>query len=148
GTDFGRYFVAMGYEDSGGPVSYNWNNRLNLRANVTALLGPLTLDVSTGYTDTETSYPTSLAGEDLWRMLFWGQVHTQNDPVDRGFLRGTPEDFETLESLRSLSRFTGSMVATNRLFSDRLTQRLTLGLDRSSEESHNLIPFHPDGVNA
>ena len=148
GTDLAKYFLSGGYERSEGMVSYNWQERANIRANINAVLGQFSLDASTGYVESTTSFGTPIQGEDLWRMLFWGQVHTQNNPKDRGFLRGLPEEFETLESMRDLSRFTGSVVVTHRMLGDRLTQRLTGGLDRSSEESYNLIPFDPLGTAA
>lgn len=146
GTDAIRYFVSGSWSDNTGIVSYNWDERIALRANVTALLSEnLSLDVSSGYTVGETSYAQQLSEPGgIWEIMLWGQPALK-DTARRGFMRYTPEEIATVEATRNYSRFTASATLSHD-FNGWLRQRLIMGIDHSSDENQVLVPRHPQGT--
>jgi TonB-dependent SusC/RagA subfamily outer membrane receptor len=102
GTDAVRYFVSGSWNEDTGIVSYNWDKRTALRANLTALLTDnLTLDVAAGYTTGLTSYAQQLSEPGgIWEIMLWGQPALK-DTGRRGFLRYLPEEIATVEATRT-----------------------------------------------
>ncbi len=146
GTDLIRYFVSGTYHDNEGIVSYNYDQRLALRANLSALLSDnLNIDVSTSYTNGLTSYAQQLSEPGgIWEIMLWGQPALK-DSNRRGFMRYTPEEIATVSATRDYSRFTGSATFTHDL-GGWLRQRLIMGMDHSADENQVLVPRHAQGT--
>jgi len=146
GTDLMRYFVSGSWHNNTGIVSYNWDERLALRANLTVILSEsLNLDVSTGYTTGETSYAQQLSEPGgIWEIMLWGQPALR-DTGRRGFMRYTPEEIATVEATRDYTRFTASATLSHD-YNGWLRQRLIMGIDHASDENQVLVPRHPDGT--
>ena len=147
GTDAVRYFLSADYHDNEGVVDYNWDKRTSVRANVSVIPNDrLSLDISTGYV----TGLTSLAEQRnvfgiIMQTLVWGNP-AKLGTASRGFDRGTPEEVALVEATRDYRRFTASATVTHTPL-DWLTQRLTVGVDDTSDENKVLMPRQPDAPN-
>src|SRR5690606_26179289 len=71
GTDNARYYLATEYQDNTGYVSYNWDKRLSLRANVSVIPSPQwSIDVALGYVDGKTRFAQPNNYE-VWSSARW-----------------------------------------------------------------------------
>ncbi len=145
GTETVRYFLSGSWDDQKGVVSYNWNQRLGLRGNISVILpGSFNLDMSTGFVTGETSYMQQITEGGIWENMLWAYPGLMNTDR-RGFLRYTPEELEEITSIREFQRFTGSATITHQI-AELITHRLVIGIDRAVEENERLVPRHPDGL--
>jgi len=146
GTDAVRYYIAADYEDSEGIVDYNWDKRLNLRANATVVpVEQLSIDISTGYLDGKTSFMQQKTSWGVWEQAQWS-TPLGIDTKLRGFLRARPEAIAEIEATRDNSRYLASSTVSFTPL-DWFTHRLVLGLDVANEENRVLFPRDPEGAN-
>jgi len=157
GLDQVRYFLSGSYVDEVGVVDYNTNVQTAIRANVTVLLSEsINLDVSTGYVQGDTRYATVDAEGGVWHQLVWSRGY--NVPGIRpsvgqygsgflGFQERFPQAYEGTDISRNYSRFTASATAQH-TYSDWLTQRLILGIDKGGDTNNSFIPGASDFPNA
>lgn len=144
GSDQVRYFAAAEWEDNEGIVSYNWQEGLSLRGNLSVMPSDvLSVDLNTGYVKGSTRFAQAYTGYDVWGQFVFGNPNGLGAPT-RGFLRATPEALESLESMRDNSRFIGGLTMRHEPF-PWFGQRLVLGLDHADETNSILIPRTPDG---
>ena len=119
GTETIRYFLSANHDYDEGPVYYNWNDALSLRANVGVVLSErFSLDVSTGFISGETSYHNQAGTRGgIWDQMAWGQGYCaplvaadRENPCPRvlGFQQMVPTDIAKISSTREYNRFTGS----------------------------------------
>lgn len=103
GTEALRYFFAGGWDRDEGPVTYNWKNRLNTRANVNwAPTDKLSVDV--GLSFVKSNYRSAGAAQPISVTIIWACASPGCEPgrrlpggVDgptRGYLTGPPERYE------------------------------------------------------
>jgi TonB-linked SusC/RagA family outer membrane protein len=145
GTDAIRYYVSSDWDNNTGIVDYNWQKRLNLRANLNVVANEkLSFDVSTGYVTGKTRFAQAATNWGIWDQFIWGSPLTLDKPT-RGFLRATPEAVGTIESTMETDRFIGSFKANHKTF-PWLDQRLILGLDVANDVNSILFPRHPLGT--
>ncbi len=145
GTEAIRYYLATDVDDNSGIVDYNWDRGLSTRANVTIVpSSKVTLDVSTGYVSSLTSFMQQYRGYGVWEQAQWANPIGQ-DRTLRGFLRARPEEIAQVEATRDNSRFTTSASIVHQPF-EWLTQRVIVGTDVSQEKNEVLFPRHPDGA--
>ena len=145
GSDQIRYYAAAEWEDNEGIVSYNWQNGINLRGNMSVLPSDkVSVDLSTGYVTGNTRFAQAFTGYDIWAQYIFGNPNGLT-AATRGFLRATPESLEDLESTRETSRFIGGLTLRHDPIS-WFSQRLVLGLDRSDETNTILFPRNPAGA--
>ncbi len=147
GTDAVRYFLSADYHDNQGIVDYNWDKRTSIRANVSVIPNQqLSLDVSSGYV---TGLLSLAEQRDVFgvimQTLVWGNP-SKLGTASRGFDRGTPEEVALIEGTSDYRRFTASATLTHTPL-DWLTQRLTVGVDDSSDENKVLTPRQPGAPN-
>src|SRR5690606_20196295 len=146
-----RYFVSGEYLGDNGVLPWNTNDRVNLRANLNALLSEnFTLDVSTGITDGDTRFATPVTGQgDVWDDMQWSngycldRINPGACPRLGGFQERLPSDINGVQATREWTRFVGS-ISTQHVFRDWLTQRLVFGLDKAWETNTNLFPLDRD----
>ncbi len=146
GSDAVRYYLSGDFDNNVGIVDYNWQKQTNLRANITVLPSEnVTLDVSAGYIDGETSFMQQRTAWGVWEQFQWANPEGQGRTL-RGFLRARPEEIANVEATRDMTRFTGSATVTHTP-TDWLTQRFIVGTDVVHEENMIFFPRHPDGSN-
>ena len=148
GTETIRYFLSAGFEDQEGAVWYNTDERTRMRANVGVVLSDnVSLDVSTGYVDGYTRFSNPVISDGgIWQDLRWANGFCLlTNGVDKcprlgGFQEHRPDDVADVEGTRDFSRFTGS-ATLNYTYSDWLTQRAVIGIDKGWEVNRNLYPL-------
>jgi TonB-linked SusC/RagA family outer membrane protein len=152
GTDQVRYFISGDWGDDNGIVDWNWNNGISGRANLSVLLGDVTVDVSSGYVDGETRYASPIPGQGgVWNDMKWAygyRLNSINTSAFEGGLRGfqehTPENIADIHATREYNRFTGSMTISHD-FRGWLTHRAIIGVDKSWDTNTRYVPLDPDG---
>lgn len=145
GTDFIRYFLSGEYRDHQGIVPYNWEERTNLRANVTLVPSDeFTADLSLGYVNGLTSFMQQKISYGLWDQMYWSDPEGVDTRL-RGFLRARPEKIAQIDATRDVSRMTGS-ATLNHAPTDWLDHRLTVGMDWMDEYNRVLVPRFPEGL--
>ncbi len=154
GTDQVRYYIGGTLQDQTGIVSYNTNTQKAMRANMTVLFGEhVNVDVSTGYSQGHTQYPTVAGEGGVWHQLVWSRgyqlpgVRTTTGYNFLGFQERFPTSYEKTDISRDYSHFTGSVTATHN-FGGWFNQKLTFGLDRSSDTNNEYLPGEADFPNA
>lgn len=147
GTDAVRYFVSTAWDDDTGVVDWNWDKRLNLRANLDLVLADnLTARTSTGYTNRRTSLAQTGVGfySDPFSNLIWGHPATLNEPR-RGFFVAPHEEWSKVETRSDLDRITTSLELRFEPF-DWLANRLNVGVDVNEGKDWVLWPRQPEGA--
>ena len=145
-----RYFVSTDILSDEGIVPWNWNDRINVRGNLSLLLTPgLSVDISTGYIEGKTQYAEPVVGQgDVWDDMQWSNGYSMawiNPTASTrlgGFQERLPSDIGSVDTSRKFQRFTGSVTAQY-LFRDWLTQRLVFGIDNGWDTNTNFIPLDP-----
>lgn len=151
GTETIRYFLSANYDYDEGPVYYNWNEALSLRANVGVVLSErFSLDVSTGFVSGETSYHNQAGTRGgIWDQMSWGQGYCaplvaadRHNPCPRvlGFQQMVPTDIAKISSTREYNRFTGSGTL-NFTHGSWFSSRAILGLDRGWDTNEWIHPI-------
>ena len=145
GNDQIRYYLSGDFGNDEGIVSYNWQKQTNLRSNVTILPSEtITMDVSLGYINGETSFMQQRTAWGMWEQFQWANPLGQSRTL-RGFLRARPEEIANNSAIRDMTRFTGSATVTHNPF-PWLTHRVIIGTDVVNEQNTQLFPRHPDGT--
>ncbi|MBM4185565.1 MAG: SusC/RagA family TonB-linked outer membrane protein [Gemmatimonadetes bacterium] len=146
GTDAIRYFLSMDYDKNEGIVSYNTQDQMNLRANVSVTPSDaISLDVSMGYVTGSTSFMQQRTAWGVWEQFQWANPKGKETKL-RGFLRARPEEISEVSATRDMSRFTGSATVTHRPF-PWLTHKGVIGTDVVNETNQVLFPRQPEGAN-
>jgi TonB-linked SusC/RagA family outer membrane protein len=149
GTDLIRYYASVGWDDETGIVDYNWQKALSGRANISVTPSDKwDVDVSLGIVRSETRFAQAATGYGIWEAIVWTRPDTCPAMEENNFLgTGTTSCFrylpptaaDDIDSRQKIGRFTGSFTVTNKPLS-WLTQRLTSGVDYSSDLSSQLFP--------
>lgn len=135
GTDDVQYYLSGDWGRQEGVVSYNWQNKLNLRSNLSFVLGDqldLQFNLGTVRMETETS-----GFQPVTTMIVWG-TPLLKDTRTRGFLLAAPEDYLDIENIEKQDRTTYSIQLDHQPL-EWLTQRLTVGNDHGFRRGHQLV---------
>ena len=152
GTETIRYYLSGNYSYDEGPLYYNTDEALRLRANVGVVFGAnFSLDLSTGYVDGSTRLSAAAPGEGgEWDDMGWGNgyctpIVNPSNPCSRllGFQEHLPTDIAKISATRDYQRFTGS-ATLNFTYGEWLTSRATLGLDQGWDENQVLHPMETE----
>lgn len=103
GSDALRYFFAGGFDRDEGPVTYNWKNKLNTRANVTWTANEkFSMDVGLSFINSR--YRSAGATQPVSVTILWACAASGCEPgrglpggfdgPTRGYLTGPPERYE------------------------------------------------------
>jgi TonB-dependent SusC/RagA subfamily outer membrane receptor len=133
-----RYFVGVNYDADNGIEPTNSLRRLSGRMNLsTPLHETLDVSVNLGLIRSDTDFATENAG--VWFDTRMGHPQTLDTP-QRGFWRRPPEaNWNARSDTQLLNRATTGAVINHRPTS-WMTQRLTLGLDLTSEDNQTVTP--------
>jgi TonB-linked SusC/RagA family outer membrane protein len=147
GSDALRYFFAGSWDRDEGPVTYNWKNRLNTRANLTYTPDErVSVDLGLGFI--KSRYRSAGAAQPISVTVVWACPSPGCEPgrglpggVDgptRGYLTGPPERYEQdFEGYEDLNR--GILTSTIRHRpTDWLSHRLTVGGDYATQTLSSL----------
>jgi TonB-linked SusC/RagA family outer membrane protein len=140
GTDDVRYYLSGDWARREGVVDYNWQNKLNLRSNLTFVLGEqldLQFNLGTVRMRTETSGP-----QPITTGIIWGSPLLRNTG-SRGFITPPPEAYHQYENIEQYDRLTYSVQLQHRPVS-WLNHRLTVGGDYGFRRGHTLVERTPD----
>ena len=147
GTDLVRYFISGGYDDEEGIVEYNWNKRLTSRANVSVLPNEQwELTASLGYVQGETRFAQAASPLGIWEAIQWNNPNTCFTNT-RCFRYLPPEESAKVDSRQEVGRFSGSFQINHKPFT-WFDQRLTFGMDNTTDVSSQLWPLPVPGSNA
>ncbi|HET9985330.1 MAG TPA: SusC/RagA family TonB-linked outer membrane protein [Longimicrobiales bacterium] len=144
GTDALRYYLAANYDDDVGVVPYNWERRLNTRANVNVTLGSKA-DVasSMGFVHSKTRFAQALTAWGVIDQITWGSPARATGPT-RGFLRAPPDVLDDIDTEANVNRFVGSL-QLKYTPAKWLSNRLTVGGDVGEENNAIIVPRNPLG---
>lgn len=133
-----RYFVGVNYDADNGIEPTNSLRRLSGRMNLsTPLHETLDANISIGIVRSDTDFATENAG--VWFDTRMGHPQTLDTP-QRGFWRRPPEaNWNARSDTQLLTRVTTGTVLNHRP-AEWFTQRLTLGLDLTSEDNQTITP--------
>lgn len=135
------YYVSGTYDDQEGVEPNNWQKRFSGHANLR--LAPTdNLDVSTSLHVVRSSADF---GVDVGTSAMLGALygHPLLFPANRGFIFFPPElPQQLMHNLQDINRYTGGVTVNHRP-AKWLAQRLTLGLDFTSDDSRALEQFAP-----
>ncbi|MEJ2206675.1 MAG: SusC/RagA family TonB-linked outer membrane protein [Gemmatimonadota bacterium] len=135
GSDDVQYYLSGDWNRQEGVVSYNWQNKLNLRSNFSFVLADeLDMQFNLGTVRMETQ---SSGYQPITTMVLWG-TPLLKDTRTRGFILVAPEDYDDIESIEKLDRTIYSL-QLNHHPTAWLNQRLTVGNDHSFRRGHQLI---------
>jgi TonB-linked SusC/RagA family outer membrane protein len=144
GTDANRYFMSGSFDNDVGIVPWNWDKKVNVRANLDVLVSEkLRMQANIGHIRDRIRLAQQAIDVDPFSNLVWGTPLTMN-AGQRGFNTSPPEEWETAESHADNDRTTVSLTTTFtplRWF----THRLISGLDVGSENNWTLYPRQPNG---
>lgn len=144
GTDAVRYFISGSWSDQTGAVAWNWEQRLQGRANLDIVpLETVTLRASMGFVEGKRRMAQNDLNTDPFGNLYWGLPVGRE--ASRGFSYAPPEEIEKVINRADNDRFTVSFEASHRPTS-WLTHRLVTGIDSNQEFNHNLYPRMPEGT--
>lgn len=140
GTDDVRYYLSGDWNRQEGVVSYNWGNKLNLRSNLSFVLGErldMQFNLATARLRTRgSSYqPISV-------MVLWGTPRLK-DTRTRGFLLNAPEDYEQIHAIEDYDRVLSS-IQLNHHPTSWLNHRLVVGSDLGFRRGYQLIERSPE----
>lgn len=139
GTEGVHYYLSGDWNHLEGVVDYNWQNKLNLRSNLSFLLGDqldLKFNLGTVRMETETS-----GFQPITTMILWG-TPLLKDTRTRGHILVAPEDYEDIENIENQDRTTVS-VQLNHHPLEWLEQRLTVGGDYGFRRGFQLVHRSP-----
>ncbi|MGH7506049.1 MAG: TonB-dependent receptor domain-containing protein, partial [Longimicrobiales bacterium] len=135
GTEEVQYYLSGDWNRNEGVVSYNWQNKLNLRSNLGFVLGDqldLQFNLATARLRTQSS-----GFQPITTMIVWG-TPLLRDTRTRGFLLVAPEDYEQIEAIEAFDRIVSSLQLNHRP-TGWLSQRLTVGGDFGFRRGHELV---------
>ncbi len=136
GTDRVRYFLSGDFTHHEGIVPYNWQQKLNLRSNLSFVLAEqLDLQFNLGTVRSKTETPGS---QPPTTGILWG-MPTLLDTRFRGYLTNPPEEFEELENFENYDRLITSLQLAHRP-TEWLSQRLTVGADYGFRRGTEYFP--------
>ena len=150
GTASFRYFASGSYQDEQGPIWWNTDKKYRFRTNMSVIFSEnLSLDFSGAYAegDNRAGAPVNRDGG-LWidvvgaRGFCLPDVNPGACPK-LGWQEHLPSDVAEIESTRDFSRFTGG-ATLNHTYSDWLSQRFVIGIDKSWETNEQLFPLNPE----
>ena len=126
GTDLLRYYLAADYDHDVGVVPYNWDRRLNTRANL-SLTPSSKFDIqsSMGFTHSRTRFAQAATAWGVIDQINWGSPARATGPT-RGFLRAPPDALPDIDSESNVNRFVGSLQVKYNPYK-WLSNRITLG---------------------
>ena len=142
GSDVLRYIFAGGWDRDEGPVSYNWKNRLNSRANLTYTPNEK-LSVDMGLSFIKSRYRSAGAAQPISVTVLWACAAPGCEPgrnlpggydgPTRGYLTGPPERYEEdFEGFEDLNRGIITSTVRHRPY-EWLSHRVTFGGDYGSQ---------------
>ncbi len=135
GSDDVQYYLSGDWNRQEGVVSYNWQDKLNLRSNFSFVLADeLDLQFNLGTVRLETQ---SSGYQPITTMVLWG-TPLLKDTRTRGFILVAPEDYDEIESIEKLDRTIYSL-QLNHHPTEWLTQRLTVGNDHTFRRGSELV---------
>lgn len=144
GTDITKYFTSASYDDDVGIVPWNWNRKMGGRANLDLLIGSnLKIGTDLGYIRNRTRLAQEAIDVDPFGNLVWGTPLTLSKG-QRGFMDSPPEEWSSVESHADDDRTTASLTLNYQPWT-WFTNRLTAGIDASSENNYVLYPRQPNG---
>ena len=140
GTDDVQYYLSGDWNRQEGVVSYNWQNKLNLRSNLSFVLGEqLDLQFNLGTVRMQTE---SSGFQPITTMIVWGTPLLRNART-RGFLAAAPEDYETIENIEKMDRTVYSVQLEHHPLA-WLNQRFIVGGDYGFRRGHILVNRTPE----
>ena len=150
GTASFRYFASGSYQDEQGPIWWNTDQKYRFRTNMSVIFSEnLSLDFSGSYAegDNRAGAPVNRDGG-LWIDITGGRGYCLPDVnpgvcPKLGWQEHLPSDVGKIESTRDFSRFTGG-ATLNHTYSDWLTQRFVVGIDKSFDTNEQLFPLNPE----
>lgn len=136
GTDRVQYFLSGDFGHREGIVTYNWQQKLNLRSNLSFVLGEqLDLQFNLGTVRMETETPGS---QPPTTGILWGTPELL-DTRYRGYLTNPPEEFEKLENVENYDRLTYSVQLRHHP-REWLNQRFIVGGDYGFRRGSEYFP--------
>lgn len=143
GTDAVRYFVSANRHDETGVISWNWDKRTNVQANLDVRpTETVSIKTSMGYTEGERRLAQSGLTTDPFGNLYWSTPANLN--TTRGWRQAPPEEFEKVEDKAGIDRFTGSFEIQHTP-TTWFVHRLVTGVDANQELFTRLYPRMPEG---
>ncbi len=135
-----RYFLSGKYEGDQGIDVNNSVWRYSFRSNLGFAPSPKwDINASLGYVKASIGLASDIGNGVLFNTMFSTNVDTAGPR--RGFRSSPPEVFhKTGRANEGLDHFTGSIVVQNKPLS-WITQRVTLGLDQTTEVNTTITPF-------
>jgi TonB-linked SusC/RagA family outer membrane protein len=135
GTSDVQYYLSGDWGRQEGVVDYNWQNRLNLRSNLSFVLGDqLDLQFNLGTARLETA---SSGFQPVTTLIIWG-TPLLKDTRTRGLILAAPEDYHDIENIEKQDRTTYSVQLSHHPL-EWLNQRLTVGNDHGFRRGHQLV---------
>lgn len=143
GSDAVRYFVSANRHDETGVISWNWDKRTNVQANLDVRPSEtVSIKTSTGYTEGERRLAQSGLTTDPFGNLYWSTPANLN--TTRGWRQAPPEEYEKVEDKAGIDRFTGSFEIRHTP-TTWFVHRLVTGVDANQELFTRLFPRMPEG---
>ena len=143
GSDAVRYFVSANRHDETGVISWNWDKRTNVQANLDVRPSEtVSIKTSMGYTEGERRLAQSGLTTDPFGNLYWSTPANLN--TTRGWRQAPPEEFEKVEDKAGIDRFTGSFELQHTP-TTWFVHRLVTGVDANQELFTRLFPRMPEG---
>ena len=139
GTDDVQYYLSGDWNRQEGLVDYNWQNKLNLRSNLSFVLGDQ-LDLQFNLANMRLR--TQASGyQPITTMILWG-TPLLKDTRTRGMLLLAPEDYDLIEAIEAYDRMVSSL-QFNHHPRPWFNQRLTVGGDFGFRRGSQLIDRTP-----
>jgi TonB-dependent SusC/RagA subfamily outer membrane receptor len=143
GSDAVRYFVSANRHDETGVISWNWDKRTNVQANLDVRPSEtVSIKTSMGYTEGERRLAQSGLTTDPFGNLYWSTPANLN--TTRGWRQAPPEEYEKVEDKAGIDRFTGSFEIQH-IPTTWFVHRLVTGVDANQELFTRLFPRMPEG---
>ncbi len=141
GTDRFRYYLSGDWDRQEGIVSYNWQNKLNLRSNLDYVLGDK-LDVAVSLSTIQEKTQAGSAEQPITTGIIWGLTSLKDTPF-RGYITPPPEDFSKyIHGIDNLNRNILSIQLRSHPTA-WFTHRLTVGTDVGANRSTYLADRTP-----
>ena len=145
GTTVIRFFTSATYDNDVGVVPWNYAKKAGGRANLDILVGNvLKLGADLGYIRNRTRLAQGAIDIDPFSNIVWSTPLTLNAP-QRGMDVSAPEEWKDVENHADADRTTATLSASYTPWS-WFTNRLTAGVDGSSESNWFLYPRRPLGT--
>ncbi len=154
GSEDLRYFFSLDWNRDEGPVSYNWQNKLNGRANLNWTPSE-ELDIQFGVGGITSKLESASAQQPLTTAIIWAcpapgceensGLPNAVDGAYRGYIAYLPERYvNDIDGFQEVLRTTYNLTANHRP-TDWFTHRLTVGADLTDTKNSEL--YRPiDGV--